>query len=105
MEEDTRPVDHAVRGAHGAHAGEEELAVHSVKGLGKINVDVGCIGVGGGEGVGQEGGEVDVVLNATAWEVGRLLGANGGSHGQPKAGGIDVGEEAVQGEEEGDGAV
>jgi hypothetical protein len=87
------------------HGEEEESSVDRVEGFGDVDVDDGSMGAGGGEGMGKEGGEVDVVLNPSAREKGSLLGPNGRAEGSSKACGKDFGEEAVEGWEEGDGAV
>lgn len=104
-EEEASPVDHAIRGAHCAHHTEHESAIHRVKSFGNVNEHSGSMAMRGSKSRGEEGGEVEIVLNSTTRQVGALLGTKSWAHGSAKTSGQDLTENAVEGGCESDGAV
>lgn len=85
MKEEACPSQHARRGPKGLHEAEEKGAINGIVRFGDVNVDVGTRSVVAGQDMGEQRGEVDVVLNTPVREVGGLFWAYGGSQRCAKA--------------------
>jgi hypothetical protein len=67
---DASPVDHSLTGSHGEHDSEKEGTSNGVKGFGNVDKHSGPCDAMDSHDMRQQAGEVDIVCNQTARQVG-----------------------------------